>query len=60
MLLCDPALYLVIDIQPVTNECLDDQPGITEVAGAILLKLRPKSGMKPVGPLLGFRLSDPF
>jgi hypothetical protein len=60
MFLCDPTLYLVIGIQPVTDKCLDDQPGIAEVAGAILLKLRPKSGMEAVGPLLGFRLPDPF
>lgn len=60
MFLCDPTLYLVIGIQPVTNERFDDQPGVTEVAGAIFLKLRPKSGMEPVGPLLRFWLSDPF
>jgi hypothetical protein len=60
MLLRDPASCLVVSVQPVTHKRFDDQPGVAKMAGAIFLKLRPKSGMEPVGPLLSFRLSDPF
>jgi hypothetical protein len=60
MLVGDAAPCLVVGIQPMTNQRFNHQPRVAKVTGAIFLKLRPESGMKPVGPLLGFRLTDPF
>jgi hypothetical protein len=60
VLLSDQPPGLIIRIKPMAHERLDNQAGVAQVTGAILLKLRPQSRMEPVCPLFGLRLADAF
>lgn len=53
-------LKLGIGIQPVTDQGLHHQPGVSQVPGAVVLEGREEVRVEPVGPLLGLRLSEPL